>query len=126
MASVRLGAIWLNDTDDPADGLALVYVRSFQKQADKPARVVRGAAGRRRVFTRAGVDRSWSLTFGSVTRTQRAWLEGHLGRVLCIRDDRGGKMFGAYVSLPGVERTWSKDADQVSVEFQELTYSEAV
>lgn len=126
MASVSLNAIFINDLSNPQDFLPLVYVRSFQKT---PA--VRGefrdfAGGRVRLIRRAGKPLTWSITFGTTTQNQLAWLTDHAGRLLCFRDDRGGKMYGTYLQVPRDERTWSKDGENVQVEVTALTWSEAV
>ncbi|HEY9249255.1 MAG TPA: hypothetical protein VIO38_08995 [Rariglobus sp.] len=123
---VDIRAVVFNDVADPSDRLALVYVRQFQKSPEVSGEFRRGAGGRVRLFTRAGRAVSWSLAFGSVTREQSAWLDAHQGRLLCVRDDRGGKLFGSFLASPGQERTWSKDADSVSLDFTELTFSESV
>ena len=126
MARVDLGAIFLNDMADPSDFLRLVYVRSFSKKHGAVGEVRRFAGGRTRLIRRAGRDVSWQLTFGTTTPDQKAWLVEHAGRLLCIRDDRGGKVFGTYLSVPWDERTWSMDAENVQLDFVELTHSEEV
>ncbi|HLR96139.1 MAG TPA: hypothetical protein VK053_16580 [Jiangellaceae bacterium] len=128
MASVRLKAIWLNDADNPADALALNLVRSFRKvPATRLGQVRRNAAGLTRLVTRPGREVSWMLVFGTTTPVEKQWIEDHAGEVLCVRDNRGGKFFAAYLAPSWDERTWSHDADNVTLELVEIsTFTEEV
>lgn len=127
MVAVNLGAIFLNDVADPSDYLRLVYVRRFSKNPGSVrGEVRRMAGGRTRLVLMEGRDVSWELTFGTTTPEEKEWLVAHTGRLLCVRDDRGGKFFGAYLESPWDERTWSKDAENVQLSITELTHSEVV
>lgn len=125
MASVTLKAIWFNRVADPADFLALRYVSGFDRAPEKPGNFRRGAGGRVRLFTRAGRELSWSLSFKAVSLAQKEWLEAHAGELLCIRDDRGGKFFGSYLGVGVGEHRYNHEAD-VSLEVTEISFSEAV
>lgn len=125
MASVKLRAIWFNRVADPTDFLALRFVTGFSRSPEKPGEIRRGAGGRVRLFTRAGWAVSWSLSFQAVAPQQKRWLEDHAGELLCVRDDRGHKVFGSYLSVDVEEHRYNHEAD-VSLTFTELTHSEAV
>lgn len=133
MAKVNLTGVWINLVDQPADRLVLHKVSQFTRNQEKPGRILRGAGGRVRVVTRAGTARSWSLRFRFLTQAQVAWLEERAGRVVCVRDGRGHRLFGTYLHVAATELAYVKLADvasvklaDVSLTFTEVTFSEAV
>ena len=123
MTSVVLSAIWLNVAANPSDRLELEYVGSFSRAAEKPARVNILAGGRRRVVRTAGVARDWSVSFPSCTPEQIEWLEDRIGQTMCVRDDRGHKVFVVFLGVPVGEHTYNHDGD-VSLSLQEISFSE--
>lgn len=124
-SAVNLRAIWFNPVTDPADYLALRFVTGFSRAVETPGRVARGAGGRVRVIRQAGRAVQWGLGFKALTRAQVGWLDARTGQVVCVRDDRGQKVFGTWLSMNVEERLYNKECD-VTLTFTEVTYSEAV
>lgn len=126
MTTVNLGAVFLNAAND------LVDVQSFQntiglvatKSRDGEIRAL--ANGRLRLVLRATTARSFNLRFELCTRTQVTWLEDHVAQVLCARDDRGRKVYGAYLSVPVTENVARSDYADIDIVFTEVTHSEVV
>lgn len=124
--AVILGTVWLNVADDPTDFLSLPTMSSLSVTTEKSSEVRRLANGRLRTITRAGGPRrrvAVSATY--VTRAEVEWLEEHVGVLLCVRDDRGRKVFGVYHTVQIDEHRGIEDGG-VSLSVDEVTYSEAV
>jgi hypothetical protein len=84
------------------------------------------AGGRERLVTTAGSPQSYGWKMSRVDRAQIDWLEDHVGRVLCVRDDRGRKFYGTYLSSPIDEANWSKTRGAVDLSLRSVTHTEAV
>ena len=136
-AAVDLTAVFLNDAADPADFLALEYAGDALS-VNTTARVeVRQLVGRTRLVRR-GTDtsESFTVTFEGCTREQAAWLRGHVGTLLCIRDHVGTKFFGVYAEAPReVDTRYPNHRDpgatrqariRVSLTITQVTHSEAI
>lgn len=126
MASVDLlSGVWLNDATDPPDMMMWRVLREFTRVKEAPARFVPLAGGRVRMIRQQGRTVEWSLRLQHVDRSGVEWLEGHVGRVVCIRDNRGSKVFGAYTDVDVDEAVYGGRA-HVSFTLVEVSWSEAV
>jgi predicted 3-demethylubiquinone-9 3-methyltransferase (glyoxalase superfamily) len=125
MSGVVLRTVWLNLAADPAQAMAFPFMSSLSVNTEQQGEVRQLANGRRRVVRRAGKGRSVELSLPNCTREQVAWLEDRLGQTMCIRDDRGRKLFGAYFALAVSEHRYNSEAD-VSVTCSEVSHSVAV
>lgn len=126
MTTVELCAIWLNLAADPSDYMSFDRPATMAPTTDMDVSVRTLANGRRRVVRRAGVARSYALTLPYCNRAQIEWLEDHVGQTVCVRDDRGRKMFGVYSSVPVTESTLWNDRGDAQLTVAGITYSEAV
>lgn len=125
MATVTLGTVWLNLVSDPSVSLTLPTMASLSIATGQDGEVRRLANGRLRLVKRAGQARSASVDIEGATRTEVEWLEDHVGDLLCVRDDRGRKFFGAYMGVEADE-VRANDYANVSLVLTEVTHSEAV
>lgn len=125
MATVTLTTVWLNLALDPTVYVSLPTLDglSVERAQDGEVRVL--ANGRRRLVRRAGVGRSASLEVRAATRAEVDWLEDHVGDLVCVRDDRGRKFFGAYLVVEADEIRGNDFAD-VTLALSEVSHSEAV
>lgn len=124
MASVNLTTLWLNVAADPSDFQVFPYMSALSRARTKPGRTVALAGGRVRAIRQAGRVVEWQVDLPHCTPEQLAWLEAHVGDVVCARDDRGHKTFGVYWSVPVSEHSYNSDGD-VQVTLTEITFSEA-
>jgi hypothetical protein len=115
----------LNAVEDPSNYVTFRFLTQFSRQQTKPGRIQRMAGGRTRVIRQAGMSRSWDLGFKYVTPEQKEWLEDHSGVVMCVRDDRGHKMFGTYLGVDVSEWMYNHQGE-ASLMFQEVSFSEHV
>lgn len=127
--SVDLCAVFFNAADDPVDMLAIsrpVDGLSANLVAAAEVRVL--AARRRLVSTGAGGGpaASWRVTLPRLTRDQVAWLDAHVGTIVCVRDHIGTKLFGTYLEAPRDIAVQYHDWISVSLSLEAVSYSEAV
>lgn len=130
MSTVTLGAVFLNDAEDPADSMQFATVGdSYRIEETLGGGVEHGyASGRSRLYSTEDDVTTVPLTLVDVTPAQVAWLRSHRGRVVCFRDNRGAKVFGAYLSLPVEFSTMPVDdaIDTAALSLTSTTWSEAV
>lgn len=124
--TLDLRTVWLNLASDLTDSVAFPSMASlaFAKAAQPEVR--RLAGGRRRLLRRVGDVRTFSLTLPGLDRAQVAWLEGHVGDVVCVRDDRGRKVYGVYTQVEVQEYPTRPDLAGASVTLVEVHHAEAV
>ncbi|MCU1677275.1 MAG: hypothetical protein JWM93_2033 [Frankiales bacterium] len=125
MASVAIDTVWFNDAADLSDALGVEFVTGLA-----PTTAVRGEQrqygdNRLRAVVRSGISRAYDVTIGVAKRADVRWIEGHVGRLLLIRDPMGRKFYGMYFDVKPVERRGEDSADVV-VNFQEVTHSEVL
>lgn len=125
-AVVNPQAIILNLASDPSDYQAFGYPDSFAPALSVPGEIRVGASGRERSFTRAGRSTVMPVSLPQVPRAQIDWLRSHVGELMCVRDDRGGKFFGTFYEVPVDESTMTTAYGDVSLQFRSVTFSEAV
>lgn len=123
MATVVLNSVWLNLAADPTVYLWLPTMASLSISTGQDGEVRRLANGRLRLVKRAGQARSASVDIEGATRTEVEWLEDHVGDLVCVRDDRGRKFFGVYMSVDADEIR-ANDYAGVSLALVEVTHSE--
>lgn len=125
MSTVTLATIVLNDAADPADVLVLNRMTKYRRQPAKGGRVQPVAGGGRRAIVSAGQHQTWTVSISKAPRAAVDWIEAHVGRVVCIRDDSGQKLFGVYLAADVEEVPYPRTAS-VDLELTEVTWSEAV
>ena len=125
MASITLETLWLNDADDPADLASFPFMSSLNSSPQQNVTITAFAGGRQIAIVTPGSANQVSVNLAACTASQRAWLETHAGTVVCVRDDRGRKFYGVYVSPSSDEHAYNDDADS-SLTLNEVTFSEAV
>lgn len=125
MTAVALSTIVLNDADDPADLLVLSRLANYKRNPVKGGRSQRVAGGGFRSIVQAGRQETWSLTISKLPLADLAWIEDHIGRVVCIRDDAGRKVFGVYLDAPSEDVARPRSAN-VDLEIRQVTWTEAV
>lgn len=128
MSALTLTSFFLNLASDPSDFQAFPYVTQTQPQKQTDAQVRVMANGRLRVVRSAQVQRTASWALGKVSPDQVAWLEDHVGDLMCVRDDVGRKWFGIYSSVQADEDLFPDRRGEatVTLNLTEVTYSEAV
>ena len=123
--AVTLGTAWLNDAATPSDAISLPYMTSLQVTPAQTGEVRRYAGGRLRAVSVLGKATAASLSAVAVTRAQVTWLEAHIGRTICLRDDRGRRLFAVYWEVPVDEHAYNLEAD-ISLDLSQVTVVEAV
>jgi hypothetical protein len=126
MATVQLRTLWLNLASDPSQAMSFPYMSALTWSKEQPGEVRRYANGRTRIIRRAGQTRTAEVTLTGCNREQIDWLEEHVGDLVCVRDDRGRKVFGAYLIVPVAEAQHRRDRGDVSLSLAEVSFSEAV
>jgi hypothetical protein len=126
MSTVVLGAVFFNSAANPSDtmGFPEVIGLGFTKTQAGDVRAL--ANGRLRMVTSSAKRQSYDLELELLTRTQIDWLVAHVGQLLCVRDDRGRKVFGTYFGVRVDEIVARADYGNASLQFTEVTYTEAV
>lgn len=126
MATVTLASVWFNVASDPTDSLTLPTMSSLSVTSSKEGEARRLANGRVRLITRSGgTRRSIAVSVAYATRAEIDWLEDHVGVLVCVRDDRGRKVYGVYYQVQTDEhRGLAEGGPSLSVD--EATHSEAV
>lgn len=125
MTAINLTTVWLNSVTDPSDLMSFPNMSELRVATAIDGSVKVLPAGRARLYRHDGQQRTTSLTLPGCEPEQRAWLEDHVGALVCVRDDRGRKVFGAYFTVGADEMRVGQLAD-VSVTLVEVTHSEAV
>lgn len=123
--AVTLRTAWLNDAATPSDAIWLPYMTALSVTPAQQGEVRRYAGGRLRAVSVLGKATAASLSAKAVTRAQVAWLEAHIGRAICLRDDRGRRLFVVYWQVGIEEHAYDLEAD-VSLDFSQVTVVEAV
>lgn len=132
-STLDLCAIFINVAADPADFMSFRYAgRGFSVDTAAVAEI-RQLVNRRRLITRGAgqpgapmVAESQQITLSKCDREQVAWLKGHAGTLVCLRDHVGGKFYGAYLALPRNVETRTRDRIEVTLNVEQVTHSEAV
>ena len=126
MSTVTLGAVFFNAAANLADsmGFGEVVGLGFTKAQQGDVRAL--ANGRIRMGTTSAKRQSYDLEFELLTRTQIDWLVAHVGQLLCVRDDRGRKVYGTYFDVEVTENVARADYGDAALQFTEVTHTEVV
>lgn len=93
---------------------------------NQPGEVRQLASGRARLVLKAGgVKRSIAASLPLLDRTDVEWLEARAGILVCVRDDRGRKIWATFLTVPVDENQGLATAD-VSLSLAEVSHSEIV
>lgn len=124
MASVTLTDVWLHDAGDLSSYVKL-SAESIEEVAGAQAPIRRYAGGRFRMVTYPGVQKSYSITFGLLTRSEANSVRSWSGRLLLMRDPLGRATFGRYQDprISEIPITSTDTVYAVSVTFDEVTHS---
>lgn len=125
MASVALKTLWLNDALDLADAREFPLMSALQVTSAVQGEVRPRANGRQVFVRRAGIARTFTVTLRHCDREQIDWLDGKLGSLLLVRDDRGRKAYAVYREVP-VDEIGHTGEGHVSLTLTEVSHSEAV
>lgn len=125
MVHINLHTLWVNRVADPSVRQVFPYMSALTVTTNHSGEVRRYASGRLRAVQLAGRTRTVSATLPACTREQVLWLERYQGESVCLRDDRGRKLWGVYFALPVVEHQYNEEAD-VTLEFSEVSVVEGV
>lgn len=121
-----LRTVWLNVASNQQDRMSFPNMSALSVAKVKPGEVRRMVGGRDRLFTHEGMQRAVSATFPGCTREQVDWLEDHVGDLLCVRDDRGRKLYAAYSQVEVDELSTTTAYAHCSVALGEVTHTEVV
>lgn len=124
MPVVNLGAVWLNDGLDPSDYKSFQNTTGLEVETARDGTVRRLANGRLRLVLGSAAPHTTSLTFELCDRDQIDWLEQHVGRAVCYRDDRGRKYYGVYLEVSVRENVARQDYADANITLAEVTYPE--
>lgn len=125
MVHVALHTLWLNLVSDPSQRQHFDLMNAMQVTTTQLGEVRRYASGRQRSVRQAGRTRAITATLPACSVEQIKWLQDNQGETLCIRDDRGRKLWGVYYSLPVDEHRYNGEAD-VTLALSEVTRVEGV
>ena len=121
---VRLSTVWLNDLGNVSDYIVFENLAAMTVNKAVTGDVRRLAGGRRRLVRRKGKAYTHTLTLDHCDAGQRAWLDAHVGQVICIRDDRGRKVFGVYAQSDVTEHKYSDELGTVQIAVREVFHAE--
>lgn len=125
MVHVNLHTLWLNVVADPSQRQHFPVMSALQVTTSQPGEVRRYASGRLRSVRQAGRTRAISATLPACDLDQVRWLERYQGETVCVRDDRGRKLFAVYYALPVDEHFYNDGAD-ITLTLSEVTRVEGV
>ena len=126
MSALALGAVFLNAAADLSDFARFDSPTGLQVNTSQDGQVRTLANGRTRIVKRAGTPRTFSLSLPYLQRADIAWLEAHVGDLLCIRDHLGRKAYGVYFDVPVKEVQYVSDRADVDLSLTEVSHSESV
>lgn len=129
-AGVDLCAVFLNTAGNPSDFRAFEHVGDALNPTTTVRAEVRQLANRRRLIRRGTITgdiaaESYVITLPRCTSADVVWLRAHVGILLCVRDHKGSKFYGAYLDVPREIQTGFPDRTGVKITVDEVTYSES-
>lgn len=125
--TLLLSALWLNDAVNPSDAMSFVYAGDSFKVASSMSVEARGmAGGRTRLVSKVGTSWTANPILPQCTPAQVSWLRAHQGRIVCLRDHQGTKLYGFYAEVPEDKSTHYRDVSDVELSFVGCSFSEAV
>jgi hypothetical protein len=126
MTTMVYGAVWINLASALTDVQSFSNTTMLKVTTEQDGSVRRLANGRLRAVLGATEPRTWELQFELCSRTQITWLQDRVGQLVCVRDDRGRKVYGTYFAVPVNETIARSEYGDVTITVQETTHSEAV
>ena len=123
--SVTLATVWINLAANASNYQTFPLMSLLDVETVQPGSVRDYAGGRFRLVTIAGVARKATITLPECPRDQINWLQSNVGNVVLVRDDRGRKIWGAYLN-PKVNENQHNGNGDVMLVIDEITYSEVV
>lgn len=123
MASVLLDRVILTDAADLSDSIAF-YSDDRGDSRTRDGAFKTYAGGRVRLVTTPTRTRTLTLRAVDVTPAQVAWLDEHTGTTVLLRDKKGRRVWGSYLSVSEVDRLAQTKQD-VALTFVQTTYSDA-
>ena len=124
-ASVTLSTVWINLASTLSNYQSFPLMSALEVDTNQPGEVRTYAGGRLRLVTTAGVARTATLTLPECSRDQINWLQSVVGQTVLVRDDRGRKIWGTFLSPKVSENQYNTTGD-VTLTINEITYVEAV
>ena len=125
-ASITLSTVWINLASDPTKYESFTLMSSLNVATGQTGEVRQYANGRRRIVRRAGIARDINLNLPSCTRAQITWLETYVAQIVCVRDDRGRKIWATYFLVPVDEDGGDITNGDVSLVLKETTATDVV
>ena len=123
--SVTLSTVWINLASTLSNYQSFPLMSALEVDTNQPGEVRTYAGGRLRLVTTAGVARTATLTLPECSRDQINWLQSVVGLTVLVRDDRGRKIWGTFLSPKVSENQYNTTGD-VTLTIIEITYVEAV
>lgn len=121
MATLTLSRMWINLLDTGAAVSAYSADRSEDEGVNGD--VVTFAGGRQRAILSEGTNRTYTFKLRDVVDADVATLKSWNGRSVCVRNDRGLRIFGVYFDLKIDERK-TKGYYDVSMTVTQISYQE--
>jgi hypothetical protein len=125
VASVVLNTVWLNDALNPSDYASFPLMAALNVTTSQSGEVRQYAGGRTRLVLKAGTPRNISLDLPELDRAQVAWLESHVGKLVLVRDDRGRKIWAAYITA-GIDEAQGHKTASAGIGLTEVSYTEVL
>lgn len=126
MTTITLTTVWINVASDPSDYRSFPLMSELNVTSTQPGDVRQLASGRARLVLRAGgVKRTVTAALPALDRDDVEWLEDRAGQLLCVRDDRGRKIWATFFAAPVDENQGLTTAD-VTLTLVEISHEEAV
>lgn len=124
-AGVTLKTVWINLASDLTQYQSFNQLAALKVETNQPGDVRRYAGGRMRIIRKAGISRAISLSLPACTRAQITFLEANVGQIVCVRDDRGRKIWATYLAVPVDENSFELTGN-VSLALSEVTATDIV
>lgn len=121
-----LCAIWLNDANDLADVCSFRYAGDSISITSSLEANIEQLVGRR-ILTGSDtkVYEDFDMTLRKCDVTQVRWLQDHVGRLVCIRDPYGSKVYVVYRRAPRDIPAGLRYLTSVKVTLEPIDHSEA-
>lgn len=126
MVVCTLRTLWLTLASDPTQSRSFTYMTGLSSTPTVQVSTRLYAGGNYRQVTMKGRQSGLPVTLTACTAEDRQVIEfDWLGKLLCVRDDRGRKFYGSYGQPQIAEHPYNGECD-ITVTFVETTVSEAV
>ena len=121
-----LCAIWLNDAEDLADVCSFAYAGDSIAVTPSMDVDIQQLVGRRiATSSDTKIYESFDLSLRRCDADQVRYLRDHVGRLLCIRDPYGSKVYGLYKQAPREIPAGFPGLTSVKITFEPIDHSEA-